>query len=74
MNLRANRKVTKGKKAQRGSPLIYGETKKRYDVTLTPSAHQVLYEMAQEQNLTVSECLERHLRVLKGLPLPIHID
>jgi predicted transcriptional regulator len=74
MNLSKNIKIPKGKKAIRGFPLIYTERKKRYDLMLTPSAYQVLREIAQEQNLSISEALERHLRKLKGLPLPIHID
>ena len=74
MNLRNKRKVPKGRKAMKGHPLIYDEVKKRYDLTLTPSAYQVLYQMAEDQELSVSETLERHLRKLGGLPIPVKID
>ncbi len=46
----------------RAKNLAYGETKKMASYLLTPTAKQLVADMAQTQSLTNGECLERLIR------------
>lgn len=56
----------KGKKGERGRPIYYDETKLRKQFMLTPTAIEILEELAAKQNISCSEVLERLLRVIGG--------
>jgi len=55
-----------GKKGMRGRPLYYDEVKQKKHFMLTPTAIEILEELAAEQGLSNSEALEQLLRTTGG--------
>ncbi|MGO8609244.1 ribbon-helix-helix protein, CopG family, partial [Rhizobium johnstonii] len=49
---------------RQNEPMEYGESKKKYTVTLTPTAWTVLDEMANQAGLSRSDLIERIARGL----------
>ncbi|WP_414583068.1 hypothetical protein [Scytonema sp. PCC 10023] len=49
----------KGKKAVKNVPLFHDEVKTRHHILLTPTAWQRLQQRAKEQEISVSELVER---------------
>lgn len=58
----------KGQKNLRGEPEIWDELKKRYSMTLTPTAVKGLDALAKSMNLSRSEFIER---IGRGI-IPLH--
>ena len=52
----------KGKKGERGKPLLYPEMKERIALSLTPTTKQFLEKMAELEMCSISEVLERWAR------------
>ncbi len=46
-------------KSMRGVPEYYDECKKTYCISLTPTAHAVLKDLASDRQLSLSELLEQ---------------
>lgn len=49
----------KSVKSMRGVPEYYDECKKRYSISLTPTAHRLLKDLATEKELSISEFIEQ---------------
>lgn len=56
-----------GQKAMRNQPIFYKEKKRRIQLTLTPTAIEILENMASAANESKSQWLEMHLRGIKNL-------
>lgn len=56
----------KGKKAVRNIPLFYDEKKRVHGITLTDFAWEGLSALAQQQQISVSELVERWARTEIG--------
>jgi len=52
----------KGKKCERGKPLLYSKRKERIALSLTPDAKQFLEKMAELEMCSISEVIERWSR------------
>jgi hypothetical protein len=52
----------KGIACRKGEPIFWDELKERINLSLTPTAIANLTQIAEEENLTRSEVLERILR------------
>jgi hypothetical protein len=55
-----------GKKGMRGRPIYYDEVKQKKHFMLTPTAIEILEELAAKQALSNSEALEQLLRTVGG--------
>lgn len=51
-----------GKKCVKNEPIFYDELKKRISLTLTPTAIDILTELAEKHGISRSEYLEQKLR------------
>jgi len=59
-NHKTNREnAKKPVKSMRGIPEYYDECKKRYSLSLTPTAHKLLKDLANEKQLSLSELIEQ---------------
>ena len=52
-----------GTKCERGKPLHYKEMKKRIALSLTPTAKRCLEKLAEQETCSISELIERWVRV-----------
>lgn len=60
--------LPQGARGERGRSIYYDEVKSRSYFMLTPTAKEVLDELAAKQGLSNSEALERLLRTIGGKP------
>jgi hypothetical protein len=54
--------TTKGRKRLRNQPVLHSEVKQKRTISLTPTAWGIVETRAQEQNISMQECLERIIR------------
>ncbi len=56
----------KGQKGQKNIPYLYNEVKTRHNVLLTPTAWQILQDLAEIKGMSVSEIIEQWARDTVG--------
>lgn len=61
-NYRMPKGYLKGKERRRGKPLKYNEKIEKCNLNLTPTAKQVLSNLARQKGISMSEVIERWLR------------
>lgn len=58
--------IKKGQKRLKNIPILHEEVKTKRTVVLTPSAWQILQNVAKKSNTSVSEVIESLARNLEG--------
>lgn len=56
----------KGKKRIKNQPVFYSELKESHRIYLTPTAWSKIQKIAKENNLSVSEYIEKWIRDTEG--------